>query len=75
MKLFEIKGFISISVCGAQPSLVNVHKNLTARLNACNSNFQDIIPRLARLFVVNQMCGYQDLNLGPRHYQCRALTN
>ena len=20
-------------------------------------------------------CGYQDLNLGPRHYQCRALTN
>ena len=23
----------------------------------------------------NSMCGYQDLNLGPRHYQCRALTN
>ena len=22
-----------------------------------------------------QTCGYQDLNLGPRHYQCRALTN
>ena len=27
------------------------------------------------LLLKREQCGYQDLNLGPRHYQCRALTN
>ena len=37
-----------------------------------NPDFQDIIDHYVRWFTD---CGYQDLNLGPRHYQCRALTN
>ncbi len=42
------------------------------RILSSDYDFQDSD---VKLLAYLNWCGYQDLNLGPRHYQCRALTN
>ena len=70
-------------------SFFSIICNIINLLFACDSICQDIWPTSkvgclskAQLYRARSLklrtytlCGYQDLNLGPRHYQCRALTN
>ena len=73
--VLAIAGFSS----GGTASLVLGGSAVFCTLASCGLAFHynrqwKIEKRKLRTELIN-LCGYQDLNLGPRHYQCRALTN